>query len=262
MRQTIVQVDAFTSTAVRGQSRGGLRPRRARRRRLDAGRRPRDEPVGDGLRAPPSRRRATSSAGSRRPSRSISAATRRSPAAHVLWEEGHSAAATRPPGSRPGAALLTAERRTATGSSSTSRPSPRSRHRPARRPRRGARRGGRSAGRNRFDWLIEVDSETAVRRLGPDFTRLRGGPDPRRDRDQPRPNRPASTSSRASSPRGSGVPERSGLRLGPLLPGALLEPRLGRTELVGYQASPRGGVVRVRHQGRPGRARRSGGHGS
>ena len=119
----------------------------------------------------------------------------------------------------------------------------------------------RSAGRNRFDWLIELDSEAAVRGLVPDITRLATVP-----------TRGVIVTSRAESPGFDFVSRFFAPRLGvpedPVCGSAhcCLAPfwsqRLGRTELVGYQASPRGGVVRVRHQGAACRARRSGSDGA
>jgi PhzF family phenazine biosynthesis protein len=101
-------------------------------------------------------------------------------------------------------------------------------------------------GRNKFDYIIEVSSEDEVRRLAPDFARLRTIP-----------------------VRGVIVTSRStdhdfvsrffapavGVDEDPVTGSAhcCLTPywasRLGKTELVGYQASKRGGIVRVRLDG-------------
>ena len=103
----------------------------------------------------------------------------------------------------------------------------------------------RWSGRSPFDWLLELDSETAVRRLDPELSRLaridaRGvivtalATDGRHD-----------FVSRFFAP-AAGVPE------DPVTGSAhcALAPhwaeRLGRTELSGYQASRRGGTVRTR----------------
>jgi PhzF family phenazine biosynthesis protein len=103
-------------------------------------------------------------------------------------------------------------------------------------------------GKNKFDYLIEVDSERAVREMAPDFTALRQLP-----------VRGVSVTSRSDSPEfdfvsrffapGSGVDEdpvtgSAHCCLGPFWSG-----RLRKTELVAYQASARGGTVRVRVNG-------------
>lgn len=103
-------------------------------------------------------------------------------------------------------------------------------------------------GKNKFDYLIEVDSERVVREMAPDFTALRQLP-----------VRGVSVTSRSDSPEfdfvsrffapGSGVDEdpvtgSAHCCLGPFWSG-----RLRKTELVAYQASARGGTVRVRVNG-------------
>jgi len=106
----------------------------------------------------------------------------------------------------------------------------------------------RWVGKNQFDYLVEVESEDQVRALQPDHFALaqlsvRGV----------MVTAPASTPqfdfvSRFFAP-GSGIAE------DPVTGSAhcALAPhwasRLGKTELVGYQASPRGGVVRTRLEG-------------
>lgn len=106
----------------------------------------------------------------------------------------------------------------------------------------------RHVGWNKFDYLVEVDTEDEVRRLRPDFGSLRslgvrgvivtarasgGGFD---------------FVSRFFAP-GAGIDEdpvtgSAHCCLGPYWAG-----RLGKTEFLAYQASPRGGVVRVRVAG-------------
>jgi PhzF family phenazine biosynthesis protein len=103
-------------------------------------------------------------------------------------------------------------------------------------------------GKNRFDYLIEVESETVVRQIEPDLTLLE-----------------------SISARGFIITSRSddgeydfvsrffapgaGVREDPVTGSAhcCLAPfwatRLGRDEMVGYQASTRGGIVRVRVDG-------------
>ena len=106
----------------------------------------------------------------------------------------------------------------------------------------------RSVGRSRFDYLLEVESELAVRRAAPDFVALA-----RVDA------RGVIVTSRASTPGFDFVSRffapRAGVNEDPVTGSAhcTLAPfwaaRLGKPELVAYQASPRGGVVRVRSQG-------------
>jgi PhzF family phenazine biosynthesis protein len=169
-------------------------------------------------------------------------------AAHVLWEERHLApGATARFQTRSG--LLTAERRG--GWIELDFPSEPAEPAPA--PDSLIEALGapvRSAGRNRFDWLIELDSEAAVRRLAPDISRLASVP-----------TRGVIVTSRAGSPGSEfdfvsrffaprlGVPEDPVCGSAHCCLAPFWSQRLGKTELVGYQASPRGGVVRVRHQG-------------
>jgi PhzF family phenazine biosynthesis protein len=166
--------------------------------------------------------------------------------AHVLWEEGHLAAsATARFHTRSG--LLTAERRGAW----IELDFPVEPAAPARPPEALVEALGapvRFAGRNRFDWLIELDSEAAVRQLAPDITRLASVP-----------TRGVIVTSRAESSGYDFVSRFFAPRLGvpedPVCGSAhcCLAPywsqRLAKSELVGYQASPRGGEVRVRHLG-------------
>ena len=105
-----------------------------------------------------------------------------------------------------------------------------------------------SCGRNRFDALIELESEEAVRRLAPDIGLLAEIP-----------VRGVIVTSRASTPGYDFVSRFFAPRLGiaedPVCGSAhcALGPywggRLGKAELVGNQVSPRGGVVRVRLAG-------------
>ena len=103
-------------------------------------------------------------------------------------------------------------------------------------------------GKNQFDYLVEVDSEDTVRALAPDHTAL-----------AKLPVRGVIVTSRASThgfdfvsrffAPGSGIAEdpvtgSSHCALGPFW-GA----RLGKTQMLAYQASARGGVVRVRLAG-------------
>jgi predicted PhzF superfamily epimerase YddE/YHI9 len=106
----------------------------------------------------------------------------------------------------------------------------------------------RFVGRNQFDYLVEVDGEKTVRGLVPDARRLATLPvrgvivtspsdDPGRD-----------FVSRFFAP-GSGIDEDPVTGSAHCALGPFWGQRLGKDELVGYQASTRGGVVRVRVAG-------------
>ena len=103
-------------------------------------------------------------------------------------------------------------------------------------------------GRTTFDYLVELDSEAALRSLAPDMTVLAGIPyrgvivtapsaDPRYD-----------FVSRFFAP-GLGIPEDPVTGSAHCGLGPYWGSRLGKHELVGYQASPRGGTVLVRVEG-------------
>lgn len=103
-------------------------------------------------------------------------------------------------------------------------------------------------GMSQFDALVEVESEAVVRDLQPDLTRLLDIP-----------VRGIIVTSQASTPGYDFVSRFFGPRVGvpedPVTGSAhcVLSPfwnkRLGRAELLGYQASARGGIVRVRLDG-------------
>ena len=100
-------------------------------------------------------------------------------------------------------------------------------------------------GRSKFDYVVELDSEDAVRGLKPDLLALE-----RVDARGVIVTSRATTSgydfvSRFFAPR-VGVPEDpvTGSAHCTLTP--FWSERLGRTEMTAYQASPRGGVVRVK----------------
>ena len=104
--------------------------------------------------------------------------------------------------------------------------------------------GAKYVGRNQFDYLVEVDGDATVRALRPDFRRLAslpvrgvivtaGSADARFD-----------FVSRFFAP-GSGIDEDPVTGSAHCCLGPFWGARLGKTELTGYQASPRGGVVRV-----------------
>jgi PhzF family phenazine biosynthesis protein len=104
---------------------------------------------------------------------------------------------------------------------------------------------GRFVGRTPFDYLVELDSETAVRSLTPDLTMLGRMP-----------VRGVIVTAKAATPEYDFVSRffapAAGLPEDPVTGSAhcALTPywcrRLGRSELVGYQASARGGTVQVR----------------
>jgi len=105
--------------------------------------------------------------------------------------------------------------------------------------------GFKYVGKNRFDYLVEIDSEETLRRIDPDFALLNTIP---------------MRGVIVTSPSGSGEYDfvsrffapHVGVNEDPVTGSAhcCLAPywatRLGRAEMVGYQASSRGGIVRVR----------------
>jgi len=102
-------------------------------------------------------------------------------------------------------------------------------------------------GRNAFDYLVEVESEEAVRSLAPDLGMLRRLP-----------VRGIIVTSRASSAYdfvsrffapGSGIDEDPVTGSAHTCLGPYWSARLGKQDLLAYQASARGGVVRVRVEG-------------
>ena len=106
----------------------------------------------------------------------------------------------------------------------------------------------RYVGRNRFDHLVEVDSEAALRAVAPDMAALRriGG------RGVIVTSRPAGGAfdfvSRFFAP-AVGIDEDPVTGSAHCCLGPFWQRRLGRETLTGYQASARGGVVRVRMAG-------------
>ena len=101
---------------------------------------------------------------------------------------------------------------------------------------------------SKFDYLLEVDAEATVRSLAPDFATLARAE-----------ARGVIVTSRATTPGYDFVSRffapRAGVNEDPVTGSAhcALAPfwseRLRRTEMTAYQASPRGGVVRVRLAG-------------
>jgi PhzF family phenazine biosynthesis protein len=106
----------------------------------------------------------------------------------------------------------------------------------------------RYVGKNKFDYLVEVESEKTVRNATPNHTLLRQIE-----------ARGVIVTSRSSSPQfdfvsrffapGSGIDEDPVTGSAHCALGPYWEERLQRREFVAYQASPRGGVVRVRVEG-------------
>lgn len=104
------------------------------------------------------------------------------------------------------------------------------------------------AGRSKFDYLVELHSEVAVRSLKPDFRRLREIP-----------VRGAIVTSRAETPGydfvsrffapGSGVDEDPVTGSAHCCLAPFWSTRLNKTEFMAYQASARGGVLRLRLDG-------------
>ena len=102
--------------------------------------------------------------------------------------------------------------------------------------------------RNQFDYLVEVATEEEIRNLTPDFARLR-----------PLDMRGVMVTCRSANSRydfvsrffgpGAGINEDPVTGSAHCCLGPYWGERLGKTELIGYQASPRGGVVRVRLAG-------------
>jgi PhzF family phenazine biosynthesis protein len=107
---------------------------------------------------------------------------------------------------------------------------------------------GRFVGRTPFDYLVELESESAVRALAPDLALLA--------RVQAR---GIIVTAKAATPEydfvsrffgpAAGVPEDPVTGSAHCALGPYWSPRLGRSELVGYQASARGGTVQVRLAG-------------
>jgi PhzF family phenazine biosynthesis protein len=166
--------------------------------------------------------------------------------AHVLWEEGHLAASD------------TAHFHTRSGILSASRQDgmiwldfPATPSRPVEAPpdlRSGIGVAMTYVGRTPFDYLVELESESRVRALDPDLgalTRLgtRGVIVTARSED------PAyDFVSRFFAP-GSGIGEDPVTGSAHCGLGPFWAARLGKKEMVGYQASARGGAVRVRLEG-------------
>lgn len=103
-------------------------------------------------------------------------------------------------------------------------------------------------GRNRFDWLVEVDAAAVVRGLAPDLARLATVPTRGVIVTASSDELGVDFVSRFFAPR-AGIPEDPVTGSAHCCLGPFWAVRFGRTELTGYQASPRGGTVRVRLAG-------------
>jgi PhzF family phenazine biosynthesis protein len=106
----------------------------------------------------------------------------------------------------------------------------------------------RFVGKNQFDYLIEIESDEQLRALDPDHTVLRKIS-----------VRGVIVTARSSDPKfdfisrffapGSGIDEDPVTGSAHAALGPYWAPKLGKREMTGYQASKRGGVVRVRMDG-------------
>jgi PhzF family phenazine biosynthesis protein len=166
--------------------------------------------------------------------------------AHVLWEEGHLPAGAQARfHSRSG--LLSADRR----GDWIELDFPATITTPAEPPPHLLDALGVTAsyvGKNKFDYLVEIESEEALRAVAPDFTALRKLP----VRGVIVTARSASADydfiSRFFAP-ASGVDEDPVTGSAHCALGPYWSKRLGKSEFTAFQASARGGVVRVRLQG-------------
>ena len=100
-------------------------------------------------------------------------------------------------------------------------------------------------GRSRFDYIVEVSSEGTVRKLKPDFTRLSALPIRGLIVTAKATTEPYDFVSRFFAPR-AGVNEDPVTGSAHCVLGPFWRDRLGKNELLAYQASARGGVIRVR----------------
>jgi PhzF family phenazine biosynthesis protein len=168
--------------------------------------------------------------------------------AHVLWEEGHlKPSETARFHTRSG--VLTASRQ----GSLIWLDFPATPAQPAPRPKELERGLGESAtikylGRTAFDYLVELESEDEVRSLAPDMGALAQLPVRGVIVTARSTNGSHDFVSRFFAP-GAGIPEDPVTGSAHCGLGPFWSARLGKQELVGYQASARGGTVRVRLDG-------------
>jgi PhzF family phenazine biosynthesis protein len=100
-------------------------------------------------------------------------------------------------------------------------------------------------GKNRFDYLVEIDSEESIRRINPDFSLLATIPMRGVIVTSPSSSTEYDFVSRFFAPQ-VGVNEDPVTGSAHCCLGPYWGARLGKNEMVGYQASARGGIVRVR----------------
>ena len=103
-------------------------------------------------------------------------------------------------------------------------------------------------GKTRFDYLVEVESEEAVRRLKPDMVKLAAIPVRGVMVTSGSASKDYDFVSRFFAP-GAGIDEDPVTGSAHCCLGPFWGSRLGKTEVIGYQASARGGFVRVRMNG-------------
>lgn len=167
--------------------------------------------------------------------------------AHVLWETGH-LQPEEPARFYTRSGLLTAERK----GEWIELDFPVTPEEPATAPADLARALGVTpayVGKNRFDYLVEVDSEETVHALKPDFALLRTLPVRGVIVTSPATSSEYDFVSRFFAP-GSGVDEDPVTGSAHCCLGPFWSKRLGKNEFIAYQASKRGGVVRVRLSGK------------
>ena len=100
-------------------------------------------------------------------------------------------------------------------------------------------------GKNRFDYLIEVDREETVREMKPDFRALAGLAARGTIVTSRAASAPYDFVSRFFAP-AAGIDEDPATGSSHCCLGPFWKDRLGKEQFLAYQASPRGGVIRVR----------------
>lgn len=162
--------------------------------------------------------------------------------AHVMWEEDH-LAPDEPARFRTASGLLTAQRRDAWIEMNFPAEAPE----PAEVPAAVSAALGAEpvwVGKNRLDYLVQLGDEEAVRSLAPDLAQLGRVPARGVIVTAPSDGGEYDFVSRYFAP-AFGVPEDPVTGSAHCALGPFWAPRLRKRELVGYQASQRGGVVRV-----------------
>jgi PhzF family phenazine biosynthesis protein len=106
----------------------------------------------------------------------------------------------------------------------------------------------RYVGKNRFDYLVEADSESTVRSLAPDMARLAAVDARGVTVTAPSDSVEFDFVSRFFGP-AAGIPEDPVTGSAHCCLGPFWRARLKKDDFVAYQASPRGGVIRVRISG-------------